>query len=160
VYFLSQGNALPSNDGAAGGAGAAGRPAPCEVEVELLGIGTDLCEVDRMARELAREGGGFRDTVFTAAEIACCAASAHPSERFAARFAAKEAVFKALVPAGVPTLVWQEIEIVVGEHGEPLVRLHGATGRVAEERGVGTVRVSLSHAPGMAAAFAVAVARG
>jgi len=112
-----------------------------------------------MARELAREGGGFRDTVFTTAEIACCESGAHPPQRFAARFAAKEAVLKALAPSGVRTLVWQEIEILTGERGEPLVRLHGATGRLAGERGVGAVRVSLSHTPGVAAAFAVAIAR-
>jgi holo-[acyl-carrier protein] synthase len=127
--------------------------------VEVLGIGNDLCEVERMTRELAREGGGFRDTVFTAAEIACCESAAHPAQRFAARFAAKEAVFKALAPSGVGTLAWQEIEIVTGERGEPLVRLHGATERLAGERGVDTVRVSLAHTPGVAAAFAVAVAR-
>jgi holo-[acyl-carrier protein] synthase len=137
-----------------------GRRAASEVKVGVLGIGNDLCDVERMARELAREGGGFRDTVFTAAEIACCEASVHPSERFAARFAAKEAVFKALAPSGAQALVWQEIEIVTGERGEPLVRLHGATGRLAGERGVGTVRVSFAHTPGVAAAFAVAVARG
>lgn len=112
-----------------------------------------------MARELARAGGGFRDTVFTAAEIACCESGAHPPQRFAARFAAKEAVFKALAPSGVQALVWQEIEIVAGERGEPLVRLHGSIRRLAGERGVGAVKVSLSHTPGVAAAFAVAIAR-
>ena len=125
----------------------------------VLGIGTDLCEVERMARELSREGGGFRDAVFTATEIACCEASARPAQRFAARFAAKEAVFKALAPSGLQALVWQDIEIVTGERGEPQVRLHGATGHRAEERGVVAVRVSLSHTPGVAAAFAVALRR-
>jgi holo-[acyl-carrier protein] synthase len=125
----------------------------------VLGIGTDLCEVERMARELAREGGGFRDTVFTAAEIACCEAAVHPHQHFAGRFAAKEAVFKALASSGVKALVWHEIEIVAGGSGEPQVRLHGSTGCLAGERGVGAVRISLSHTPGVAAAFAVALAR-
>jgi holo-[acyl-carrier protein] synthase len=128
--------------------------------VEVLGIGTDLCDVERMARELAQEGGGFRDAVFTAAEIAWCDGGAHPQQRFAARFAAKEAVFKALSPAGLPALAWQEIEIVSGARGEVRVRLHGATGRLAGARGVGAVRLSLSHTPTVAAAFAVAVSRG
>ena len=128
--------------------------------MEVLGVGTDLCEVERMVRELAREGGGFRDTVFTAAEIACCEATTHPARHFAARFAAKEAVFKALAPSGMQTLVWHEIEIVAGEHGESLVRLHGATGSLAAERGLGAVRVALAYTAGVAAAFAVAVARG
>ena len=128
--------------------------------MEVLGIGTDLCDVERMARELAREGGGFRDAVFTAGEIAWCESGPRPPQRFAARFAAKEAVFKALSPAALPALVWQEIEILADESGQAWVQLHGATGRLADERGVGAVRLSLSHTPTVAAAFAVAVSRG
>ncbi len=126
----------------------------------ILGIGSDLCEVARIARELARAGGGFRDAVFTPAEVAWCEAALHPARRFAAAFAAKEAVFKSLAPAGVPALVWREIEVLPGGRGEPLVRLHGVTGRIAAERGVVAVRVSLSHADGVAAAFAAASSRG
>ena len=135
------------------------RPTAHGVRVELFGIGTDLCSVERMTRELAREQGGFRDAVFTAAEIAWCSGGPHPAGRFAAGFAAKEAVFKALAPAGVRAPAWREIEVIGGASGEPQVRLHGGTGAAAAGRGVEQVRVSLSHAAGVATAVAVALAR-
>lgn len=59
----------------------------------VLGTGVDLTLVSRMERELAREGGGFRDVVFRPEEIRDC--RDRPVE-FALRFAAKEAAAKAL----------------------------------------------------------------
>lgn len=52
--------------------------------MEVIGIGIDLCEVRRMERELAREGGGSRGPVLTVVEIADCTATDHPSRHFAA----------------------------------------------------------------------------
>ena len=119
-----------------------------------LGVGIDLCDIARMERELAREGGGFRDEVFSPAEIAYCEAMQRPAMHFAARFAAKEAVFKALTAAGVSGATWRDVEIERGPSGEPRVALHGAVGRAAGERGVGAVAVSLTHTRELAAACA------
>jgi holo-[acyl-carrier protein] synthase len=119
-----------------------------------LGVGIDLCEIARMERELAREGGGFREQVFSPAEIAFCETMRRPAMHYAARFAAKEAVFKALTAAGVPGATWRDVEIVRGPAGEPRVVLHGAVGRAAHERGVASVAVSLTHTHELAAACA------
>jgi holo-[acyl-carrier protein] synthase len=119
-----------------------------------LGVGIDLCDIARMERELAREGGGFRNEVFSPAEIAYCEAMRRPAMHFAARFAAKEAVFKALSAAGVSGATWRDVEIERGPSGEPRVALHGAVGRAAGERGVGAVAVSLTHTRELAAACA------
>ena len=54
----------------------------------ILGIGTDLLDVARMAKELEKKGADFRDTVFTPAEIEYCEAKRYPARHFAARFAA------------------------------------------------------------------------
>jgi holo-[acyl-carrier protein] synthase len=119
-----------------------------------LGVGIDLCDIARMERELARAGGGFRDQVFSPAEIAYCEAMHRPALHYAARFAAKEAVFKALSAAGVVGATWRDVEIERGPTGEPRVVLHGAIGLAARERGVGAVAVSLSHTGELAAACA------
>jgi holo-[acyl-carrier protein] synthase len=119
-----------------------------------LGVGIDLCDIARMERELAREGGGFRDEVFSPAEIAYCEAMRLPALHYAARFAAKEAVFKALTAAGVSGATWRDVEIARGPSGEPRVVLHGAVGLAAHQRGVERVAVSLTHTRELAAACA------
>jgi holo-[acyl-carrier protein] synthase len=61
----------------------------------VVGVGVDLCEVDRMRRTLARTPG-FATRVYTDAEREHCGRRRDPAEGLAARFAAKEAVLKAL----------------------------------------------------------------
>jgi holo-[acyl-carrier protein] synthase len=124
----------------------------------IVGIGADLCEVRRMERELEREDHGFRDRVFTPAEISWCESMHRPAEHYAARFAAKEAVFKALSGAGPDRFLPSEVEIVRDPEGRPRVALSGSLLDAAAARGVGRVHVSLSHEAGFALAFAVAAA--
>jgi holo-[acyl-carrier protein] synthase len=125
----------------------------------ILGVGTDICDVARMERELGREGGGFRDSVFTPSEVAYCRGMRYPAQHFAARFAAKEAVRKALAVVGVPSLAWRDVEIERGDGGNPKVLLHGDARREADARRVGEVLVSLSHTNELAVACVVVEAR-
>jgi len=118
----------------------------------ILGIGTDLLDVARMARELAKEGAGLRDTVFTPAEISYCEGKRHPARHFAARFAAKEAFYKALGGAGG---AWREIEVENASTGPPRLVLHGSAREAADRRGVHAVLLSLSHTDGLAMASVV-----
>ena len=121
----------------------------------IVGIGTDLLDVGRMARELAREGAGFRDDVFTPAEIAYCEAHAHPARHFAVRFAAKEACWKALGRPGRRRLA----EGRRGRRGRrPVLRASSCAGRAKEEAdrlGVQRALVSLSHTSTLAPASVV-----
>ncbi len=117
----------------------------------IVGIGTDLLDVSRMARELAREGAGFRDDVFTTAEIAYCEAHAHTVRHFAARFAAKEACWKAL---GTPEkgLALKDVEVVKAEDGPPRLVLAGRARDEADRLGVRRALVSLTHTSTLAQA--------
>jgi holo-[acyl-carrier protein] synthase len=124
-----------------------------EAAAMILGIGTDLLDVARMASELAREGGGFRDDVFTPAEISYCEGRHWPARHFAARFAAKEALFKAL-EGRVPPNRFLDVE-VDRDAGAPRLVLRGAVKEAAARLGVRSVHVSLSHTGGLAAASVV-----
>jgi len=117
----------------------------------IVGIGTDLLDVGRMARELAREGAGFRDDVFTPAEVAYCEAHAHPARHFAVRFAAKEACWKALGVAenGVSL---KDVEVVKAAAGPPRLVLAGQAKEQADRLGVQRALVSLSHTATLASA--------
>ncbi len=120
----------------------------------IVGIGTDLLDVARMERELAREGAGFRDDVFTRGETAYCEGMEHPARHFAVRFAAKEAFWKA-VGTGPEAVSLKDVEVERGEAGRPSLVLRGAARRAADRLGVGTAFVSLTHTATLASASVV-----
>lgn len=120
----------------------------------IVGIGTDLLDVGRMARELAREGAGFRDDVFTPAEVAYCESKAYPARHFAARFAAKEACWKALGgPDGGVSL--RDVEVERPADGPPSLVLKGRAKEKADGLGVTRALVSLTHTTTLASASVV-----
>jgi holo-[acyl-carrier protein] synthase len=123
----------------------------------VIGVGVDLCDVDRMRRVLARTPG-FAERVFTADEQSHCRARRDPAERFAARFAAKEAVLKAM-GVGLGACALRDIEVVRAESGQPSLALHGAAADLAAARGITAWHVSLSHTSTVAEALVVAVGR-
>lgn len=120
----------------------------------MIGIGVDLCEVDRMRKALARTPT-LRDRLFTAAEQDYCDRRADPSERYAARFAAKEAVLKAM-QRGVGACRWTDIEVVKASTGAPSVALHGTAKSLADGFGITTWHLTMTHTAQMAEAIAVA----
>jgi len=121
----------------------------------VIGIGVDLCEVDRMRAALARTPT-LRQRVFTDAERAYCERRTDPTERYAARFAAKEAVMKAM-GVGMGACKWSEIEVAKAPSGAPSVRLHGGARALADERGISSWHLTLTHTHRVAEAIAVAL---
>jgi holo-[acyl-carrier protein] synthase len=121
----------------------------------VLGVGIDLCEVDRMRRVLARTPG-FAGRVFTEDEQAYCRQRRDPVERFAARFAAKEAVMKAM-GVGLGACAFREVEVVRAESGAPSLALHSAAAELAAARGITGWHMSLSHTATVAEALVIAV---
>lgn len=119
----------------------------------VIGLGMDICSVERIARVLAGPNGArFRARVYTPAEIATCEGRSEAATAYAARFAAKEALVKALgAPAGVR---WQDMEVLRAASGAPTFAL---TGVAAREVGARKARVllALTHDGGVAAATVV-----
>jgi holo-[acyl-carrier protein] synthase len=122
--------------------------------VEVIGIGVDLVDVQRVERMIARHPT-FAVRVFTPAEIAYCERQASPAESFAARWAAREACRKAL--GGVRGMRWHDVEVSRAPTGAPSLVLTGATRTRAERLGVSEVKVALTHERRTAAAFCMAV---
>jgi holo-[acyl-carrier protein] synthase len=122
----------------------------------VVGVGVDLCEVDRMRRTLARTPG-FATRVYTDAEREHCGRRRDPAEGLAARFAAKEAVLKAL-GRGLGACSFRDIEVVRASSGAPSIALHATAARLAAEHGVTTWHVSLTHTATMAEAVVIALA--
>ena len=122
--------------------------------MEILGIGVDLVEVERVHRMMGRHPT-FVDRVFTAPEIAYCRRQATPAECFAARWAAREAARKAL--GGVRGMRWHDVRVERAESGAPRLAVQGASLARMEALGVTEVLVALTHERRMAAAFCLAV---
>ena len=121
----------------------------------IIGVGIDVCPVERFAASLTRTPG-LRDRLFTAAEQVTPAGAARTAESLAARFAAKEALAKSLGAPG--DLRWHDAEVTVGERGRPHLEVRGSVARRAAELGVTTWHVSLSHDGGIASAVVIAEA--
>jgi holo-[acyl-carrier protein] synthase len=121
----------------------------------LKGLGIDLVETARLRKALASHGERFERRVFTDGERADCRARRDRIEALAARFAAKEACLKALGTGWSGGLGFRQVEVVRSPGGRPLIRLHGAAAAEADRAGVTSVRVSLTHQPGAAAAVVV-----
>ena len=125
--------------------------------MNVVGMGLDLCPIDRMERAVKRYGEVFIGRIFTDSERDYCLGRARPAESLAARFAAKEAASKAL---GAPTGIgWKDVEVVAAVPGgsAPYIVLRGQALQTAESLGVTRVLLSMTHAAGVAAAVAVAV---
>jgi holo-[acyl-carrier protein] synthase len=121
----------------------------------MIGIGTDLVELDRFRATLERTPS-IVDRLFTEAEQAYAMLRRDPTERFAARFAAKEAVLKAL-GLGIGGVAFRDIEVVRAESGEPSLVLHGGAIDAAEARGVRRWLLTMTHTDQVAQAIAVAL---
>lgn len=118
----------------------------------ILGIGTDVIEVQRIRTSLEKEG--FKQKVFTANEIAYCEKE-NGFRRYAARFAAKEAFFKALGTGWVGNMEITEVEVISDSAGKPGIQLHGETARIFDSKRGGVIHLSMSHINNTAVAFVV-----
>lgn len=123
----------------------------------IVGLGLDICSVERIQRVLkGPRGEKFLERVYTDAERALCGARADSASAYAARFAAKEALVKAL--GAPPGIRWRDME-VVRESGAPRFALSGVARQVMEERGVEAF-LALTHDAGVAAATVVLQKKG
>lgn len=120
----------------------------------IVGVGIDLCSVERMRRELDRSDG-FETSAFTLVEIASTLRHPHPDRRYAALFAAKEAVVKALAGAPASGMLWRDIEVGDGD-GTAHVTLRGRALEAASFLNIDHIHVSFTHTHerAMACAFA------
>jgi holo-[acyl-carrier protein] synthase len=118
----------------------------------MLATGIDIIEVDRIDRAILRHGQRFFDRFFTSQEL-IDASGRTPA--LAARFAVKEAVAKAL-GTGIGKIGWKDIEVQLNHDGKPELLLHGEARLKADEMGIETWSISISHTRFHAVAIAIA----
>jgi holo-[acyl-carrier protein] synthase len=121
----------------------------------VLGLGTDLIEIARIAQSIARFGDRFLTRIYTPAEIAFCNRKKQPAESFAARFAAKEAAAKALGTGISRGVSWLELEVTRQPGQAPSLLLHGRAAERARALGITCTSISLTHSRDTAFAIVV-----
>lgn len=118
----------------------------------IVGLGIDVCSIERMRRALERHGDRFfaricaeteRDDL-TGRDLATA---------LAGRFAAKEAFAKAL--DGARGVGWHEVQVRRAPSGRPILELSGSAAAMVKEVGAGAWHVSITHDAGVAAAVVV-----
>jgi len=125
----------------------------------ILGIGTDLAEVARIDQSIKRYGDRFLRRVYTERERAYALSKANSAERFAARFAAKEAGMKAIGTGWNRGVTWQDFEVANEPSGRPTLRLQGVARRIAEQLGMTSISISLTHTKELAFAIVILEAK-
>ncbi len=122
----------------------------------IIGTGTDLIEIERIARTFKRYDGRFLRRVFTECEADYCTSKPKPAQHLAARFAAKEAVAKALGTGISRGIAWRDIEVTRKPGQAPRIVLRGRAEKIAASLGISAVHISLTHSRDFAMAVAVA----
>ncbi len=95
----------------------------------ILGIGSDITDVRRIAKVIERHGDRFIDRVFTPAERERAERRRNRVETYAKRFAAKEACAKALGTGLRAGVWWRDMGVINLPSGRPTMQLTGGAQR-------------------------------
>lgn len=113
----------------------------------ILGIGVDLVDINRFESSLEKTPG-LKEKIFHEDERHV------PLRTLAGRFAAKEALVKAFgSPLGMH---WHDVRVSKDEHGKPLIQLFDGTAKLAADKGILSLHLSISHDGGLATAYVIA----
>jgi holo-[acyl-carrier protein] synthase len=125
----------------------------------ILGIGTDLANIDRIAGTLERFGQRFKTRVFTETEQAKAERRRDVAGTYAKRWAAKEACAKALGTGLRMGVAWKEMSVSNLRSGQPQMHVTGGAAarlaRMTPEGMVARIHVTLTDDHPWAQAFVV-----
>lgn len=121
----------------------------------IYGVGTDLIEVQRVARVLERYGERFARRILCEPELKRFRAHRQPVAYLAKRFAAKEAFTKALGTGIHAPANWHGVWVTNLRSGKPVLEYSPALAALMRTRGITRSHVSITDERGMASATVV-----
>ena len=121
----------------------------------IYGVGSDLIEIPRVERVLARFGERFARRILCEPELRRFHAHAKPAAYLAKRFAAKEAFTKALDTGIHAPANWHGVWVVNLKSGKPELEFSAALARLLQERGIRRSHLTLTDERDMAAATVI-----
>lgn len=127
--------------------------------MSIIACGVDLVECERIAHLLRDHPERFLDRILTASERTKADALVNPIPHIAGRFAAKEAILKVLGTGWRGQIAWTDMEVTNDEWGQPHVALTGECAKVAADRGITGILLSISHTDHYATATALGLSQ-
>ncbi len=129
----------------------------------VYGIGTDICDIRRIAAVLSRRGDRFAEKVLGPTELRVfhhrrAKVEARGVAYLATRFSAKEAFSKAIGLGLHAPMQWRLCETLNEPSGKPFIRLHGALAAWCDARSL-QAHVSLTDETDYATSFVVVETR-
>ena len=121
----------------------------------IYGVGTDLIEILRIERALARFGERFARRILCEPELRRFQAHAKPAAYLAKRFAAKEAFTKALGTGIRAPANWHGLWVSNLKSGKPQLQFSAALEALLKDRGIRRSHLTLSDERGMALATVI-----
>jgi len=115
-------------------------------------MGIDIAEVPRIRAVIESQKERFLRRVYTLDEVAYCEQFKNKYERYAGRFAAKEAAMKALGTGWRRGVRWVDLEVVRETSGRPTLAIMGEAAKIAQQLGVKSVAISITHTESQALA--------
>lgn len=126
----------------------------------IFGIGTDVVQVDRIARSVERFGERFARRILMPREFELYALQKRRIRFLAMRFAAKEAVVKAMGTGFAHGMWVRDVGVIPDRRGKPEI-VYSSRGReLCTEMGIGDGFVTLSDEAGLVVAVAVLLRKG
>ena len=110
----------------------------------IVGLGTDIVQMLRIAAILQKFETRFAETCFTPAERERAAAQPAPANAYARLYAAKEAALKAVGTGMRAGLSWHDLEIGHDDLGKPILTIKDGCARLLTEKAAGPVTTHLS----------------
>ena len=98
----------------------------------IIGIGSDLANIERIKGTLDRFGDRFRKRVFTNTEQKKAESRKNFADTYAKRWAAKEACSKALGTGLRMGIAWKEMEVTNLKTGQPMMSVEGSAAKRLE----------------------------
>ena len=119
----------------------------------IIGIGTDVVEIDRIASSIERFGNRFLEKILTRQERDHL--PTRPTNHVAGRFAAKEACVKALGTGFSQGIGFKNIDVVSLDSGQPTIVLNGPALERSASLHVHRIHLSITHGRDIASAMVI-----
>ena len=110
----------------------------------IVGLGTDIAEIDRFEKSLSKLGEAFAKRILTEPELVTFHATKQQSRFLAKRFAAKEAASKALGTGIAKGVTFHDFIVSNDANGKPILSLHNQALAYATSAGVTHIHLSIS----------------